>query len=192
MVNVTQIYEQVLQSVASSIAGYEGNFTAEEQNAYVEVTYSITSPTGVEEQFNWLLTKGQPGVRPAEPDLATWEKVEHTLEDLTGVTDDSFEIPSFKVPEIPAVSTPQPEVSSPPPIISINFEDVNPFTTPIIELPPEIRGGSPVSGDGGRENPQLGSSTSRGGVLGGRNYSNPQDAIDNEFRFRTRITDRER
>lgn len=213
-ININKIYQQVLQGVASSIAGYEQNFSAEEENAYVIVNYNITTPSGVQQQFEWLLTKGQTSVRPPE-ELASWTVLNPSLEDLTGITDDSFEIPTYKVPEIPAVTSPQPRIVTPP-LISIDVEQLNPFTTPIIELPNVPRvdiptqivvgdktfeitplpldmvGGSPVSGEGGRENPQLGSSSSRGGVLGGANYSNPQEAVDNEFRFRTRITDRER
>lgn len=189
MVNVGEIYEKVLQSVVSSIGGYEQSFFAEEKNAYVEVNYNITSAGGVQQQFNWLLTKGQTTVRPPE-ELASWTVLNPSLEEMTGITDDSFEIPEFQVPQIPILTSPQPEVPKPS-IISIDFNQLNPFTTPIIQLPPELVGGSPVSGEGGRENPQLGSSTSRGGVLGGSNYSNPQDAIDNEFRFRTRVLTRE-
>jgi hypothetical protein len=74
-------------------------------------------------------------------------------------------------------------------IPNIIFIDNEPF--PVTPLPLDIVGGSPISGEGSRANPQRGSSTSRGGVLGGGNYSNPRDAIDNEFRFRDRITERE-
>lgn len=186
MVNVDEIYEKVLQSVVSSIGGYGGEFLTEEENAYVTVNYNnITSAGGVQQQFNWLLTKGQTSVRLPE-ELATWTVLNPSLEELTGITEDSFEVPNFEVPTLPTPTTPQPEVPKPS-IISIDFDQLNPFTTPIIQLPPEL-----VGGEGGRENSQLGSSTARGGVLGGRNFSNPQDAIENEFRFRTRITNRER
>jgi hypothetical protein len=179
MINVDEIYGKVLQSVVSSIRGYEQNFTEEEENAYVRVNYNITSEGGVQQQFNWLLTKGQTSVRPPE-EFASWVILNPSLEELTGITEDSFEVPNFEVPTLPTSITPQPEVPKPS-IISIDFDQLNPLTIPTF-----------FGGEGGRENPQLGSSTSRGGVLGGRNFSNPQDAIENEFRFRTRITNRER
>ena len=182
MVNVDEIYGQVLQSVVSSIGGYGGEFRTEEENAYVTINYNITSAGGVQQQFNWLLTKGQTTVRDPEQ-LATWTVLNPSLEELTGVTEDSFEVPNFEVPQIPTPTTPQPEVPKPS-IISIDFDQLNPLTIPIYF-------DNSIGGEGSRGNLQLGSFNSSGGVLGGRNFSNPEDAINNEFRFRTRISDRE-
>lgn len=173
MVNVDEIYGQVLQSVVSSINGFEKNFEVEEENAYVDVTYQITTPSGIEQQFNWLLTKGQTTVRDPK-DLATGEVLNQSLEDLTGVSEESFVVSINPQPEVPK-----------PSIISIDFDQLNPLTIPIYF-------DNSIGGEGSRGNLQLGSSNSSGGVLGGRNFSNPEDAIENEFRFRTRITDRER
>jgi len=61
----------------------------------------------------------------------------------------------------------------------------------ITPLPVEMAGGSTPSGEGDIGNPELGSTTSRGGVLGGGNYSNPQEAIENEYKYRTKKTQRE-
>lgn len=169
MVNVDEIYGQVLQSVVSSINEFEKNFEVEEKNAYVKVSYDIITESGVQKQFIHLLTEGLTTVRDPE-DLATWEVLNQSLEDLTGVSEESFVVSINPQPEVPK-----------PSIISIDFDQLNPLTIPTF-----------FGGEGGRGNPQLGSSTSRGGVLGGRNFSNPQDAIENEFRFRTRITNRER
>lgn len=169
MVNVDEIYGQVLQSVVSSINGFEKNFEVEEENAYVTCSYDIITESGVQKQFIHLLTEGLTTVRPPE-ELATWEVLNQSLEDLTGVSEESFVVSINPQPEVPK-----------PSIISIDFDQLNPLTIPTF-----------FGGEGGRGNPQLGSSTSRGGVLGGRNFSNPQDAIENEFRFRTRITNRER
>jgi hypothetical protein len=62
----------------------------------------------------------------------------------------------------------------------------------ITPLPKDIVGGSPVSGENAPGNPQLGESTQRGGVLGGQNFTNPQDAIQNEYQFRDRKNKNER
>lgn len=63
----------------------------------------------------------------------------------------------------------------------------------IIPLPNDIVGGSPVSGEGeqGSPSPGSGATSSPNAPIGNREFSNPQDAIDNEFRYRTRKTIRE-
>jgi hypothetical protein len=63
----------------------------------------------------------------------------------------------------------------------------------ITPLPLDIVGGSPVSGEGaqGSPTPGAGATSSPGQPLGNQEFSNPQDAIDNEFRYRTRIAIRE-
>ena len=45
------------------------------------------------------------------------------------------------------------------------------------------------SGEGAAGNQPLGKTTSSGGVLGGANYSNPQDAVENEWQYRTKVTE---
>ena len=63
----------------------------------------------------------------------------------------------------------------------------------ITPLPLDIVGGSPVSGEGaqGSPTPGAGATSSPGQPLGNQEFSNPQDTIDNEFRYRTRIAIRE-
>lgn len=61
----------------------------------------------------------------------------------------------------------------------------------VTPLPNDIVGSSSVSGEGNQGNIPLGESTERGGVLGGANTSNPQDAIANEYKYRERKTNRE-
>lgn len=64
-------------------------------------------------------------------------------------------------------------------------------TFEITPLPVALAGGSPVSGEGAQSNPPLGSRRSNSQPLGSGG-SNPQDAIENEFQFRTRITEQRR
>jgi hypothetical protein len=210
---VNELYTKINDGTFGTVSGFTSNFAEEERNAFVRVNYTITSYGGVRDHFNWLLTRGQTSVRPPQQ-LASWEVLPFTFEDLTGISESSFEVGDFELPTLPVTSQPQPETSTPPRVsvdptetISIDGTQLTPFTdrvdiNPFIfigdrefivtPLPLDIVGGSPISGEGGRENPQLGSSTSRGGVLGGANYSNPQTAIENEWRYRTRITNRER
>ena len=63
----------------------------------------------------------------------------------------------------------------------------------ITPLPNDIVGGSPVSGEGaqGSPTPGAGATSSPGLPIGNQEFSNPQDAIDNEFRYRTKIAIRE-
>ena len=215
---VNDVYAKVKDGTFRAVSGFASNFAEEEANAYVRVNYTITSLSGVRDHFDWMLTKGQTSVRPPQQ-LASWEVLPITFEGLTGISEDSFEVGDFELPTLPVTSQPQPETPTPPKVIvdpplpieppeliSIDGSQLTPFTdrvdiNPFIylgdrefivtPLPLDIVGGSPISGEGARENPQLGSSTSRGGVLGGANYSNPQTAIENEWRYRTRITDRE-
>lgn len=65
-------------------------------------------------------------------------------------------------------------------------------TFEITPLPLDIVGSSPVSGEGAQSNPPLGSRRSNSQPLGSDEFSNPQDAIENEFQFRTRKTTQER
>lgn len=59
-------------------------------------------------------------------------------------------------------------------------------------VPPGIVGGSTPSGEGEQGNPTPGQGSNRGGVLGGGNYSNPNDAIANEYEYRPENTNYER
>ena len=63
----------------------------------------------------------------------------------------------------------------------------------ITPLPLDIVGGSPVSGEGsqGSPAPGAGATSSPNAPIGNREFSNPQDAIENEFRYRTRKVIRE-
>lgn len=63
----------------------------------------------------------------------------------------------------------------------------------ITPLPNDIVGGSPVTGEGaqGSPLPGAGATSSPGQPIGNQEFSNPQDAIDNEFRYRTRKAIRE-
>jgi hypothetical protein len=103
------------------------------------------------------------------------------------------------VPVVTIVPTPTPvPIPIPRPIpIPIPIPIPRPVPVPVpvpiryTPLPLDIVGGSRVSGEGEQGSPQLGNTTTRGGVLGGGNFSNPQDAIENEFQFRTRINTRQ-
>lgn len=212
------VYTKVKDGTFRAVSGFASNFAEEEANAYVRVNYTITSLSGVKDHFDWMLTKGQTNVRPPQQ-LASWEVLPVTFEQLTGISEDSFEVADLELPSLPVTPDPQPTtppptdikveprvVIEPPETIMIDGSQLTPFTDrvdinpfifigddvfPVTPLPDEIAGGSPISGEGARENPQLGSSTSRGGVLGGANYSNPRTAVENEWRYRTRITQRE-
>lgn len=75
-----------------------------------------------------------------------------------------------------------------------NFIDIGEQRFEITPLPLDIVGGSPVGGEGEQANqgsPSIGERTQRGGILGGAETSNPQDAIQNEYRFRDRVKKRE-
>jgi hypothetical protein len=210
----TEKYPGLIQAVSNAIAGYGNTFKNDED--YARVSVSHTMEQSVRSHIEWMLTRegtsGDVNLRDVnefssyvlfppieEPPTQVIDNFELTVPDrfqITPVTPVSVNETDFKPPE---VFTPIPIISEPiSPFTGTDRVDIPstilvdniPFE--ITPLPLDIVGGSPISGEGSRSNPSLGSSTSRGGVLGGGNFSNPQDAIDNEFRFRTRITERER
>jgi hypothetical protein len=112
-----------------------------------------------------------------------------------------------KVPIIPKGDKPKPAPKPKPtiPDTSPALDIKTPNTPTIIRTPVTIIR-TPVTGpvqsdttpvvvgEQAPENPKIGESTRRSTSqpLGSANYSNPQDAIENEFRFRERKPDRER
>lgn len=109
---------------------------------------------------------------------------------------DAFLGPVETVPIIPKGDKPK---SNPTPIIPDETPalDIKPSEPPvIIRYPGPVQSDTTpiVVGEQAPENPNLGESNRRSTSqpLGSGNYSNPQDAIDNEFRYRERKPDRER
>jgi hypothetical protein len=68
---------------------------------------------------------------------------------------------------------------------------VNGQTFEITPLPVALAGGSPVSGEGSQGNQPLGSRRSNSQPLGSDEFSNPQDAVQNEYQFRSKKLIRE-
>lgn len=197
MANIDEKYPNLINSILSAVSGYEKNFASDEKYANVNVTYRInTSEGSVRKHIEWLLLKE--GSRNPE-DINLRDVEEYASVKVLPIPDIiRTEINTAGTTEPILISEPRPRtiIERPTPIpireIDIVKPPTNDFIIPIFDLNTPVITSPGISGEGSRSNPQLGSSTSRGGVLGGRNFSNPQDAIDNEFTFRTRITDRER
>ena len=177
-------YPNLVESVIQKTAGHESSFLEDEDYAMVNMSYSISS--FIPSYVDWILTKeaSEDDINLIEVDqFSSYQIIPPPPEEEEPVElDDEAEI--SEVDDRTEIVFPQEIIFEerdflPP----ISLSDRQPFTT----ITPR-----PISGEGEQGQPRLGSSTPRGGVLGGINYSNPQDAIDNEFRFRNRITDRER
>jgi hypothetical protein len=101
-----------------------------------------------------------------------------------------------KVPIIPKGDKPKPPVKPTVPDATPALEIKTPKPPVIIRYPGPVQSDTTpvVIGEQAPENPKIGESTRRSTSqpLGSANYSNPQDAIENEFRFRERKPDRER
>lgn len=94
-----------------------------------------------------------------------------------------------------------------PSIISIDFGQLNPFTTPTLTqtdtlvsttfntaepIQTGVFDNRPISGENDQGNQPIVSRRSDSQPLGSAEFSNPRDAIENEFQFRQRNTQRER
>lgn len=181
MTNFEEKYPDLFNNVVSAIGGYEQSFISDTVYAGVKVDYLITQGGQIKKHIDWLLKKEGTGddvnLRNVN-EFYSYFLVPQPEEDFKTELDDKIVI-SEPLPRT------EPTISKPP-----VFEE-NDFLPPI-SLSDRLPISSPrIGGEGEMGNISIGSSTSRGGVLGGRNYSNPQDAIDNEFRFRTRVLTRE-
>jgi N-glycosylase/DNA lyase len=92
---------------------------------------------------------------------------------------------------------PRPTELPPTPIFDerVNIKNeivVDGKTFEITPLPVELAGGSPISGEGAQGNQPIGNRTSNSQPLGSGEFSNPQDAIEKEYLFRTKNLTRER
>lgn len=188
-------YPGLIDKVIAAVQGYGGEFKDDLSYAFVDVDFSIDKADGIRKHIDWFLQKegtGDVNVRNVK-EYYTYKLIPLPPEEETIFI---TELGGLELPEPPAKD--EPVVSDPPKVTEDDFKEVKLPRLPIISLSdriiepiPILSPRIPIGGEGAFGSPQLGSSTSRGGVLGGRNYSNPQDAIDNEFRFRTRVLTRE-
>lgn len=169
-------YPTLVENVTSVVSNYSSNFKDPENYAGVK---SEASPEGsynsswVERHIKWMITPDgtEPNLREINA-MGKWTFVGDFEVISKGGGGGSI------TPEItkPATEKPTPR----PPKLEVELPKPNVVT-------PRGFGGENEMG-----NPRLGSYTPRGGVLGGSNYSNPYDAVENEFRYRDKKTQQER
>lgn len=187
MATIEEKYPGLIDSVLSAAVSHTTTFVDDETYAAVSTESLLATNSGVENYINWILQpiSSENDVELISPTnfirFTIIKSVEEEPKDSASITSD--DLTSIKV--VDELKPIEPLVY--PPLISIDRRE---FQTPVILDRPSIFERNVIrigGGENSQGNPRLGSFTSRGGVLGGINFTNPQDAIDNEFRFRERI-----
>ena len=165
-------YPELVKNVTEVVINYPSNFKEPEEYAAVK---SEASPDGsyneewVTKHIKWMITPDgtEPNLRSISA-MGRWVMTDDVEGSAKGIdTTEEITKPTTDKP------TPRPK--------------------PLMSSPKGIPMGGGQRGFGGEQefgNIRIGAE-SRGGILGGSNYSNPYDMVENEFRYRDRNTQRQ-